>query len=320
MRPYPINRVSIVMTVHNEQSRLLDVLQHIDLVCRQLPYDYEIILIDDGSRDDTAHILEQATLQEDSKLVAVVLNRHYGQHSAIMAGFEQCTGEVIVTLDASLRNTAQAIPRLVAQAALGYDLVASMRYNRQDSIIRRCASRLINAAIRRGTGVVLNDNANMLRAYHRSVVDAMLSCRERSTFVSVLANRFARHTVEIPVNHTDWQDDDSSLSPMRLLGRMFDVITCMTTTPLRLLSIAGLSMAALGIVIAISLMMLRFVVGTGLAGHETYLLFAVFFIFSGGQLIGWGLLGEYLGRMYTDVRARPRFLLKGSGAPHSPAN
>jgi undecaprenyl-phosphate 4-deoxy-4-formamido-L-arabinose transferase len=240
----------------------------------------------------------------------VILNRNYGQHAAIMAGFEHSRGDVVITLDADLQNPPEEIPRLVAQAALGYDVVGTVRNNRQDSAWRRWPSRLINLAVQRSTGVAMSDYGCMLRAYRRTIVDAMLACRERSTFIPILANSFARHTTEVLVEHAEREHGDSKYSPMRLINLMFDLVTCMTTTPLRLLSIIGFSMAVLGGLFAILLIVLRLIFGATWAGDGTFVLFAVLFVFTGGQFIGMGLLGEYLGRMYSDVRARPRFFIE----------
>jgi undecaprenyl-phosphate 4-deoxy-4-formamido-L-arabinose transferase len=188
--------------------------------------------------------------------------------------------------------------------------VGTVRNNRQDSAWRRWPSRLINLAVQRSTGVAMSDYGCMLRAYRRTIVDAMLACRERSTFIPILANSFARHTTEVLVQHAEREHGDSKYSPMRLINLMFDLITCMTTTPLRLLSILGFSMAVLGVLFAVLLIGLRLIFGAVWAGQGTFVLFAVLFVFTGGQFIGMGLLGEYLGRMYNDVRARPRFFIE----------
>ncbi|POA20778.1 undecaprenyl-phosphate 4-deoxy-4-formamido-L-arabinose transferase [Pseudomonas sp. FW300-N1A1] len=310
MKPYPINCVSIVIPVYNEQDSLPELLRRTEAACQQLTHDYEIVMVDDGSRDDSAQLLEEAAGREGSAVVAVILNRNYGQHAAIMAGFEQCKGDLVITLDADLQNPPEEIPRLVAEAELGYDVVATVRNNRQDSALRRYPSKLINLAVKRSTGVAMTDYGCMLRAYRRTVVDAMLACRERSTFIPILANSFARHTTEIPVQHAEREHGESKYSPMRLINLMFDLITCMTTTPLRLLSIIGFGMAALGMLFALMLIILRLAFGAQWAGGGTFVLFAVLFVFTGGQFIGMGLLGEYLGRMYGDVRARPRFFIE----------
>ena len=310
MKPYPIQCVSIVIPVYNEQESLPELLRRTEAACAQLTQPYEIVLVDDGSRDDSAQLLQDAAQREGSSVVAIILNRNYGQHAAIMAGFEHSKGDVVITLDADLQNPPEEIPRLVAQAALGYDVVGTVRNNRQDSAWRRWPSRLINLAVQRSTGVAMNDYGCMLRAYRRTIVDAMLACRERSTFIPILANSFARHTTEVLVEHAEREHGDSKYSPMRLINLMFDLVTCMTTTPLRLLSIIGFSMALLGGLFAVLLVVLRLIFGATWAGDGTFVLFAVLFVFTGGQFIGMGLLGEYLGRMYSDVRARPRFFIE----------
>ncbi len=310
LKPYPIECVSIVIPVYNEQGSLPELLRRTIAACRQLGRDHEIILIDDGSRDRSAEILLEAAAAPDSHVIAVILNRNYGQHAAIMAGFEQSRGDLVITLDADLQNPPEEIPRLVEQAALGYDVVGSVRQNRQDSALRRWPSRLINLAARRSTGVSMSDYGCMLRAYRNTIVKAMLSCRERSTFIPILANSFARHTSEILVGHAEREHGESKYDFIRLINLMFDLVTSMTTAPLRLLSLIGGGMAVLGFLFGLTLLVLRLIFGAAWAGNGVFVLFAILFIFTGVQLLGMGLLGEYLGRMYNDVRARPRFFIE----------
>ncbi|WP_296262317.1 MULTISPECIES: undecaprenyl-phosphate 4-deoxy-4-formamido-L-arabinose transferase [unclassified Pseudomonas] len=310
MKPYPIHRVSIVIPVYNEEQSLPELLRRTEAACAQLSVPAEIILVDDGSRDNSAEILLDASQRPGSPVVAVILNRNYGQHAAIMAGFGQCQGDLVITLDADLQNPPEEIPRLVQLAEQGYDVVGTVRGHRQDSALRRWPSKLINLAVQRSTGVAMTDYGCMLRAYRRSIVEAMLACSERSTFIPILANSFARHTTEVVVTHAEREHGESKYSAMKLINLMFDLITCMTTTPLRLLSILGFSMAAMGMLFAMVLIVLRLMFGAAWAGHGTFVLFAVLFVFTGGQFIGMGLLGEYLGRMYSDVRARPRYFIE----------
>lgn len=321
MKPYPIDRVSVVIPVYNEEASLPELLRRTDAACRQLGRDYEIVLIDDGSRDRSAELLQEAAEAPDSHVLAVILNRNYGQHAAIMAGFEHCRGDLVITIDADLQNPPEEIPRLVEQAALGYDVVGSVRENRQDSALRRYPSRLINMAVQRSTGVAMSDYGCMLRAYRRGIVEAMLACRERSTFIPILANSFARHTTEILVGHAEREHGESKYDFLRLINLMFDLVTCMTTTPLRLLSLVGGGMALAGFAFGLLLLVLRVLFGAAWAGDGVFVLFAVLFMFTGVQLVGMGLLGEYLGRVYNDVRARPRFfverVIRGPALPGS---
>ena len=243
-------------------------------------------------------------------MVAVILNRNYGQHSAIMAGFEQCSGDLVITLDADLQNPPEEIPGLVEVAARGYDVVGTVRQMRRDSALRRVPSRLINRAVFHSTGVAMTDYGCMLRAYRRNVVDAMLECRERSTFIPILANCFARHTCEVPVRHAAREHGGSRYGFIKLVNLMFDLVTTMSTTPLRMLSLFGGALALTGFAFGLLLLVLRLAHGPEWAAQGVFVLFAVLFIFTGAQFLGLGLLGEYLGRVYHDVRARPRFFVE----------
>lgn len=304
-----IKLVSVVIPVYNEEASLHVLLSRVTAACDQLSQDYEVILIDDGSHDGSTELISDAAAREGSKLVGVLLNRNYGQHAAIMAGFETAKGDLVITLDADLQNPPEEIPRLVEAAMQGYDVVGTMRRNRQDSWFRKTASKLINKSVQKATGVHMSDYGCMLRAYRRHIIDAMLCCQERSTFIPILANSFARRTIELEVGHAERAHGESKYGLMHLINLMYDLVTCMTTTPLRLLSIVGSVVAGIGFVFSILLILMRLVMGADWAADGVFTLFAILFTFVGVQLLGMGLLGEYIGRMYTDVRARPRYFI-----------
>ncbi|MES4613295.1 MAG: undecaprenyl-phosphate 4-deoxy-4-formamido-L-arabinose transferase [Ewingella sp.] len=306
----PIRKVSIVIPVYNEEESLPALLSRTQAACRQLTQKYEIILIDDGSSDRSAEMLTEAAEVPENCVVAVLLNRNYGQHSAIMAGFSHVSGDLVITLDADLQNPPEEIPRLVAKAEEGYDVVGTVRANRRDSWFRKSASKLINMMIQRATGKSMGDYGCMLRAYRRHIIEAMLHCHERSTFIPILANTFARKTVEIPVQHSEREFGDSKYSLMKLINLMYDLITCLTTTPLRMLSVVGSAIALFGFVLAVFLILMRLIHGPVWAAEGVFTLFAVLFMFIGAQFVGMGLLGEYIGRIYNDVRARPRYFVQ----------
>lgn len=304
-----IKLVSVIIPVYNEEASLPVLLSRVTAACELLPQDYEVILIDDGSHDGSTEIISEAAAKDGSKLVGVLLNRNYGQHAAIMAGFETAKGDLVITLDADLQNPPEEIPRLVEAAMQGYDVVGTVRRNRQDSWFRKTASRLINKSVQKATGVHMSDYGCMLRAYRRHIIDAMLCCQERSTFIPILANSFARRTIELEVGHAERAHGESKYGLMHLINLMYDLVTCMTTTPLRLLSIVGSVVAGIGFTFSILLILMRFVMGADWAADGVFTLFAILFTFVGVQLLGMGLLGEYIGRMYTDVRARPRYFI-----------
>ncbi|HCM62729.1 MAG TPA: undecaprenyl-phosphate 4-deoxy-4-formamido-L-arabinose transferase [Morganella sp. (in: Bacteria)] len=305
-----IKKVSVVIPVYNEEESLPQLLERTIKACQSLTQQYEIVLVDDGSRDRSAEMLTQAAEIPENHVVAVLLNRNYGQHSAIMAGFNQADGDLVITMDADLQNPPEEIPRLVEKAEEGYDVVGTRRANRQDSWFRKTASKMINKMIISATGSSMGDYGCMLRAYRRHIIDAMLQCHERSTFIPILANTFARKTVEIDVTHAEREFGDSKYSFLKLINLMYDLLTCLTTAPLRLLSIAGSIIAASGFLLALLLIILRVAFGSLWAAEGVFTLFAILFMFIGAQFVAMGMLGEYIGRIYNDVRARPRYFIQ----------
>lgn len=302
--------LSLVIPVFNEEENLAELIRRCVAVCDATGKRYEIVFVDDGSKDKSRQILAEVAARKDGNIVAVLLNRNYGQHPAVLAGLAQSRGDVIVTLDADLQNPPEEIPLLLAKIAEGCDVVGSVRENRRDSWLRRLPSRIINAVVRKTTGVEMNDYGCMLRAYRRSVVEAILSCHERSTFIPILANSFASNTGEVTVKHARRSAGDSKYNFWKLINLQFDLLTSMTAFPLRLLSIGGGLMAALGFLAGISIGVMRIAYGSVWAAEGVLTVVAVLFIFTGVQLFGLGLLGEYLSRVYDDVRGRPRYFIQ----------
>lgn len=299
---------SVVIPVFNEQESLPELIRRCLDACSVVE-PFEIILVDDGSRDASPNIIQDAAEENRNHVVGVLLNRNYGQHAAVMAGFAHARGDVVVTLDADLQNPPEEIPRLVEAVKQGNDVVGTVRSQRQDSLFRKMASRLVNRVTAAATGVPMSDYGCMLRAYKRHIVEAMLQCRERSTFIPVLALSFAKTSVELPVEHAPRSEGESKYSLWNLINLQLDLMTTMTKLPLRLLSLAGAVTALLGFALGALILVLRVVHGPAWAADGVFTLFAILFVILGAQLVGMGLLGEYLGRVYDDVRARPRFFV-----------
>ncbi|OQA25172.1 MAG: Undecaprenyl-phosphate 4-deoxy-4-formamido-L-arabinose transferase [Verrucomicrobia bacterium ADurb.Bin345] len=302
--------ISVVVPVFNEEATLGELIRRLTAVMDGLSRSHEILLVDDGSSDATPSIIEEASNKTVSRIVGVFLNRNYGQHAAVMAGFAQSRGEVVVTLDADLQNPPEEIPKLVAKLDEGFDVVGSVRVPREDSAFRRLASYITNRAVQKATGVNMHDYGCMLRGYRRSIVKAMLQCHERSTFIPVLANSFARRTTEVEVSHAPRPAGGSKYSLWKLINLQFDLLTSMTTFPIRLLSLLGTLISITGIGFGLFLLLMRLIQGPEWAVQGVFTLFAILFVFVGAQFIGLGLLGEYLGRVYYDVRARPRYFVQ----------
>lgn len=307
-----IQFVSVVVPVYNESGCLQELIDRSLASLEKVGKKHELILVDDGSRDDSAAIIARASSENPDRVVGCILNRNYGQHSAIMAGFSLVRGDLVITLDADLQNPPEEFPRLIAAAEEGNDVVGTVRKNRQDTLFRRLASKVVNRAARRATGVDMVDYGCMLRAYRRPVVDAMLQCRERSTFIPILGNSFARHTCEIEVGHSERAVGESKYSLWKLINLQFNMLTCMTTFPLQVLTYVGALIALAGCALGAFIIAFRYIHlhGQEWSNQGTFTLFAISFIFSGCQMAGMGIIGEYLARIYNDVRARPLYFVE----------
>ncbi len=301
--------ISIVIPIYNEQGNLVELIDRTLKTCQSACLPFEVILIDDGSNDESAAIIMEAAAT-CKEVVGVFLNRNYGQHAAVFAGFEQSRGNVVITIDGDLQNPPEEIPRLIAEIQKGYDVIGTVRTNRHDSLFRRFASRMVNKAVRRVTGVMMSDYGCMLRAYRRPVVEAMLDCREHSTFIPILANSFARKSTEIEVCHDKRRSGNTKYSIFKLIALQFDLLTSMSTFPLKVLTIIGAGMAIAGFTFATLLLLARIILGSDWAVDGIFTLFALLFFFVGGQFMGLGILGEYIGRIYQDVRRRPRYFIQ----------
>lgn len=297
--------VSVVVPVFNEESSLRELR---DEVARALEGEsYELIFVNDGSRDASGAILHELAA-EHPEVVAVDLSRNFGQHPAVLAGFSVARGRYIVTLDADLQNPPAEIPRILEQLRAGHDVVGSVRENRRDPWLRKQVSTLVNRVATASMGVGMSDYGCMLRGYSREVADEIIELAEQSAFIPALAMMIARDPVEIPVRHDERGRGTSKYSPLKLMRLGFDLITGFSLLPIQLVSLTGVLIAILGVCFAGFLMVRRLIVGPESEGVFT--LFAILFAFVGVLLLAVGLVGEYVGRIYAEVRRRPVYRIR----------
>ena len=311
MTPHP--EVSVVIPVYNEQENLPALLPRLLPVLDGTQRPYEVIFVDDGSRDRSLAILKG--FAETYPAVRVLeLSRNFGQHPAILAAFQRARGKVVVTLDADLQNPPEEIPKLLARIDEGYDVVGGIRRQRRDSWFRRAASRLVNRVTGVITGMHLTDYGCMLRAYARDVVNEINACEENATFIPALAQSFSRRPTEVEVAHAERSAGASKYSLYRLVRLNFDLMTGFSVVPLQIFTLFGFVVAAGGVGFGIFLLIRRLIVGAEVEGVFT--LFAILFTVVGVLLAGLGVVGEYIGRIYQEVRRRPRFSVRREyGAP-----
>jgi undecaprenyl-phosphate 4-deoxy-4-formamido-L-arabinose transferase len=304
VKPY----LSIVVPVYNEADNLENLYSRLISVLDNYGKSYEIILVNDGSRDRTEAILNDLYKRRPDNIRIVHFNGNFGQHMAITAGFERARGEVIVTLDADLQNPPEEIPKLVAAIEAGHDYVGSIRKNRQDTWFRRHASRLNNSIRARITGIVMTDQGCMLRAYKRHVVDAVVSSRESSIYIPALAYSYASSPTEIEVEHSLRAAGESKYNLYKLLRLNFDLMTGFSLVPLQMFTLFGIIVSMLSTVFVVYLFFRRIFIGPEAEGMFT--LFAIVYFLFGVTLMGLGIVGEYIGRIYKDVRQRPFFIVR----------
>jgi undecaprenyl-phosphate 4-deoxy-4-formamido-L-arabinose transferase len=304
--PYP--ELSIVIPVYNEQDGLATLFARLYPALDKLGMSYEIVFVNDGSRDNSVAILAEQFRARPDVTRVVLFNGNYGQHMAILAGFEAARGDIMVTLDADLQNPPEEIGLLVKKMREGYDYVGSIRRKRKDSAWRTYASRAMNRLREKITNIKITDQGNMLRAYGRNVVDLMNQCGEVNTFVPALAYRFARNPTEVVVEHEERAAGESKYSLYSLIRLNFDLVTGFSLVPLQMFSMLGMLMSVASAALVVLLLVRRFAMGAEAEGVFT--LFAIAFFFMGLILFGIGLLGEYIGRIFQQVRARPRYVVQ----------
>jgi len=300
--------LSVIIPVYNEEEGLPALFKRLYASLDALHLTYEIVFVNDGSRDRSAALLREQFQKRPEVTRVILFNGNFGQHMAIMAGFSHARGSRVVTLDADLQNPPEEIGNLMAAMDDGHDYVGTIRRERQDSALRRYASRLMNQLRERITRVKMTDQGCMLRAYSRDIVDAMASSREINTYIPALAYTYAANPTEIEVAHEERAAGVSKYSYYQLLRLNFDLITGFSVVPLQTYSILGFLVSLVSVGFFAVIIYRRFAYGSEAEGLFT--LFAIAFLLLGVALFGIGMLGEYVGRIYQQVRERPRYLIQ----------
>jgi undecaprenyl-phosphate 4-deoxy-4-formamido-L-arabinose transferase len=307
--------ISVIIPVYNEEESLPRLFERLFPVLDGLGRAYEVIFINDGSNDATLPLL----LREKERRAAmrvIDFNGNFGQHMAIMAGFGRVKGEkMALTLDADLQNPPEEISRIVRCIDEGHDVVGTIRQNRRDTFFRVAASRLVNRLTNRITGLSLHDYGCMLRGYRRDVVDIINESAETTTFIPALAQKFATNPIEIDVSHNERERGQSKYSLFHLVRLNFDLMTGFSLIPLQAVTMAGILISVMSFFFAVFMFIRRLVIGPEAEGVFTLL--AVLFLLMGVTISCIGIQGEYVGRIYQEVRKRPRYVIRKIYEPES---
>lgn len=299
--------LSVVVPIYNEDENLHVFLERLQNVLEQNYKDFEIIAVNDGSQDNSLSFL--LSHQETCPFLKVIdFQRNFGQHMAIIAGFEHACGEVIITIDADLQNPPEAIPMLVNKMREGYDYVGTYRMDRKDSPFRTGCSKLINCVRHRFSNVRMRDQGCMLRAYSKKICQSITACKDPCTFIPALAFQFCINPCEIPIPHEKRMAGESKYNFYRLFRLNFDLVTGLSMAPLQIFTILGGSLSIISFLFVIYLFIRRLVIGPEAEGLFT--LFAILFLLISVLMMGVGILGEYIGRIFLNVSQKPHYVVR----------
>lgn len=306
--------ISAVIPVHNEElnipelyARLTAVLEALCTADGAAPENFEIIMVDDGSRDSSWSKIE--TIHDrDPRLKGVRLARCFGHHIALTAGIDCARGAAVVLMDGDLQDIPEELPKLYARYKQGFDLVYALRQERQDSLIKRVNSTLFWWVINRMSGLRMPRNQTMMRVMSRRLVDAFKEMREYGRFIHGMMAWTGFDVSEVPVAHGRREHGKTKYSIYKQLRLAVYAITAFSITPLRVASILGLVTAVASFAAAVYLVALRFVVGYPVLGWASIIV-SIFFV-GGVQLLVLGIIGEYLGKTYQEVQRRPLYVTR----------
>ena len=303
-------QLSVVIPVYNEEEVLPALFARLYPALDALGVAYEVVFVNDGSLDRSAAMLREQFQKRPDVTRVILFNGNFGQHMAIMAGFERVRGQRIVTLDADLQNPPEEIAKLLAKMDEGHDYVGSIRRLRQDAAWRRWASKAMNRMRERITHIHMTDQGCMLRAYDRPIVDAIRASREVSTYIPALAYSFSQNPSEVEVEHEERHAGASKYSLYKLIRLNFDLVTGFSVLPLQLFSLFGIFVSVVSLGVYVVVIAYRIYEGVGDGLWVIWDRDILQYFLTGVLLFGLGLIGEYVGRIYQQVRERPRYLIQ----------
>ncbi|MBA4249487.1 MAG: glycosyltransferase [Candidatus Puniceispirillum sp.] len=300
--------VSVVVPIYNEEDNIKLLLERLIPSLKKLGRSFEIIFVNDGSIDSSLNLLLEGQKENEGLIRILDFKKNYGQHMAIIAGFNHVNGETIITIDADLQNPPEEIYKLLEKIDEGYDYVGSFRSSRNDTFFRKYSSRLVNLVREKMTDIRMKDQGCMLRAYSKELIQNICESHNHSTYIPALAYTLSRKNTEVEVMHDQRASGESKYNLVRLIRLNFDIFTGTTILPLQLYTIFGLAICAMNGGLVTYLLIRRIIFGPEAQGLFT--LFAVVFFLISVVILGIGLIGEYLGRLTLNLGLQPKYEIK----------
>jgi glycosyltransferase involved in cell wall biosynthesis len=308
-------RVSIVIPVFNEEENLPLLFDALNTTLENHSYDWQVVFVDDGSRDGSLTILEKFAAENPERVVVVTFRTNFGQTAAIAAGIDYAQGEVIVLMDADLQNDPADIPMMIEKIEEGYDVVSGWRKKRKDTFITRTLpSRIANALISRVTGVYLHDYGCTLKAYRREVLTGFRLYGEMHRFIPAYAGYVGAKIVEVPVMHHPRKYGKTKYGLERTLKVILDLfvvkfLISYSHKPIYLFGGAGMFLGGISSVILVFLTIRRFIMKVPVFESPLFIV-SIMFMIMGFQSILMGLIAELLVRTYHEAQSKPTYILR----------
>lgn len=299
--------LSIVIPLYRDRDALVPIFERCGAILDSAEGGGELVLVDDGGLDGTTLYASELARSYRHPTTVVRLARNFGQHPAVFAGLAHAKGDRVVTLDSDLQYPPEEIPKLLAELSAEFPVVSGYREQRKDPLVRRLVTAVLTRWLNSRTGANLRDFGSMFRAYNRETVDLMLTLTERHRYVPAVVAWLGIPIKEIPVSHQERGAQGSRYRLTSLMELLLDMITGYSVFPLRMLTMLGLAGATAGFIATICFLVYRVVVGGGISG--TVSAFALVFALLGLQLLLVALIGEYVGRIYTEAKGRPYYLV-----------
>lgn len=299
--------ISCIVPVFNEEAIVLDFIQQLENELKQLSYRYEIIIVDDGSSD---HTLDRLLTANENKQVKIIgLSRNFGKEIALTAGIEHCQGDVIILIDADFQHPFSTMQEFLTYWAQGYDMVYGIRKDRDDEpYYKRNAAKMFYWLMKKMTNINIPSNAGDFRLIDKKIVDALKQFPERTRFMKGLYAWVGFKKMAVPFEVKDRAGGTSSWRLTKLTELAITGITSFSDIPLRVWSFIGFLISSISFFYALYIIADTLINGTDLPGFPTLVVAIMFF--GGIQLLSIGILGEYIARIFTEVKQRPRYLIQ----------
>ena len=298
--------ISIVSPVYRAEKILPILVSEINLVMERIGEDYEIILVDDRSPDNSWEVMKVLSSQ-NSKIKSIRLSRNFGQHSAIFAGLTRAKGDWVVVMDCDMQDQPKEIAKLYKKALEGYDIVLGQRENRKDKFLKKLTSKLFYKVFNYLSGANFDNNVANFGIYHQKTIKSILDMGDYVKFFSLFINWIGFKSVSIPIEHGEREEGKSTYSVGRLFKQAFNVIISFSDKPLRLFINFGLSISVLSFIVGIYYLYLALTGKIAQPGFSSLIL-SIWFL-SGIIISCIGIVGVYLGKTFDQAKGRPTFII-----------